>query len=149
MTENFEFYKQIAEEWIPMQKFLGFQLLHVETDFASILIPAREEFIGDPRSLRMHGGLISLAMDATGGTAAFTRLPNLFEDSIATIDLRVDYMSPARMEDLQTDARVLRAGETTIFTDIKTFHPSTPEKVLAVGRAVYNIKPGKAKTQMP
>ncbi len=148
MTESFEFYRQIAEEWIPLQKFLNFKLLHVETGFAAILIPVREEFVGDPRSLRMHGGLISLAMDATGGTAAFTSLPNLFEDSIATVDLRVDYISPARMEDIQTEARVLRAGGTTIFTDLKTFHPTTPDSILAVGRAVYNIKPGKAKTQI-
>lgn len=148
MTESVEFYQQIVEQWIPFHKYMGFRLVQVKSDFASILIPARHEYIGDPRSERLHGGLIALMMDATGGAAAFTRLPNLFEDSIATVDLRVDYMSPARMEDIQTDAQVLRAGETTIFTDIRSYHPSKPEKLIAVGRGVYNIKPGKAKKQI-
>lgn len=148
MTESAEFYTQIVEQWIPFHKYMGFRLLKVESDFAAILIPARPEYVGDPRSERMHGGLIALMMDATGGAAAFTRLPNLYQDSIATVDLRVDYMSPARLEDIQTEAQVLRAGETTIFTDIRSFHPSTPAKTLAVGRGVYNIKPGRAAHQV-
>lgn len=143
MVESAEFYAEIVEQWIPFHKYMGFRLLKVEPDFAAILLPARPEYIGDPRSQRMHGGLIALMMDATGGAAAFTRLPDLYRDSIATVDLRVDYMSPAQLEDIQTEASILRAGETTIFTDIRSFHPSTPDKTLAVGRGVYNIKPGR------
>ncbi|MGF1533115.1 MAG: PaaI family thioesterase [Bernardetiaceae bacterium] len=147
MTETADFYRQIIEQWIPIHQYFGFRLVEVQSDFAVILLPAKPEYVGDPRSQRLHGGMIALMMDATGGAAAFTRLPNLFQDAIATVDLRVDYIAPARLEDIQTEARVLRAGQTTIFTDIKSYHPATPDQILAVGRGVYNIKPGNAKSR--
>lgn len=134
-----DFYRNIFENLIPSHRFLGIKLLDIKDGWARIMVPFREEFIGDPRSKRWHGGLISLAMDSVGGAAGITTLTS-FEDKISTIDIRVDYLRPTTSETLVVEGEIVRSGNRIIATKMKAYHEGSPETLVAEGRAVYNVK---------
>ncbi|MEM7551321.1 MAG: hotdog fold thioesterase [Bacteroidota bacterium] len=135
---NKDIYKHIIEEYIPFHKILGIELLEMENGFASFFIPFKPELVGDPRTNRIHGGVISTAMDAAGGAAGMTTLGSE-KDQISTIDIRVDYLYPGKPEAIITEGRIVRDGKNVIFTKMNAHHPKSKE-IIAEGRAVYRVK---------
>lgn len=134
-----DFYKNIFENIIPSHRFLGIRLMDIKDGWARIRVPFREEFIGDPRSKRWHGGLIALAMDSVGGAAGITTL-NSLEDKISTIDIRVDFLRPSTADSLIAEGEIVRSGNHIIATKMKAYHENSPDILVAEGRAVYSVK---------
>lgn len=62
------------------------------------------------------------------------------EDRTATIDLRVDYQSPAMLEDLIGEGEVRMLGNSIANVHVRLYSASTPDTVQADGRAVFHIK---------
>ncbi len=137
MEQYQQIFIQVIEEMIPFNKFLGFQLEEIRAGFAKIRVSFREEFIGDPRNRRLHGGLSATLIDTVGGAAALTTLTS-FDDQIATIDMRVDYLKPAKAEDLIAEGQILRSGNRIVVCEMKVYQPSSKE-IIAAGKAVYNV----------
>jgi uncharacterized protein (TIGR00369 family) len=129
---------QFFKDFIPFNRFLGIQLTQAQEGWVRLELPFRPEFIGDASRPALHGGVISTLIDTCGGFAVFTAIP--FGEKCSTIDLRVDYLSPGREDTLCAEGQVVRVGNRVGVVDIKCFHPSTPEKMVATGKAVYNIK---------
>jgi uncharacterized protein (TIGR00369 family) len=132
-----EFLKFI-EEMVPFNKFLGVKISEVADGFIRLELPFRPEFIGDQSRPALHGGVISTLIDTCGGFAVWTTIG--LEDRVSTIDLRVDYLLPGSPETLIGEATVVRVGNRVAVTDIRAFHPSAPERTVATGKGVYNIK---------
>ncbi len=63
-------------------------------------VPYSGDIVGDPDTGGVHGGVITALLDTTAGMAARERTAPAAADepgpSIATLDLRIDYMRPAR-----------------------------------------------------
>lgn len=131
-------YKHIIEEAIPFHKVLGLQLVTIELGRVQILIPYKPELVGDPRTDRIHGGVIATAMDAAGGAAAITTLTNT-KDQLSTIDIRVDYLFPGKPEDILVEGTIVKDGKNIIFTQMKAYHAHAQE-LIAEGRAIYKVK---------
>jgi uncharacterized protein (TIGR00369 family) len=129
---------QFFKDFIPFNRFLGIQLTDAKDGWVRLELPFRPEFVGDASRPALHGGVISTLIDTCGGFAVFTSIP--FGEKVSTIDLRVDYLSPGREETLCAEGQVVRVGNRVGVVDIKCFHPSTPDKMVATGKAVYNIK---------
>jgi uncharacterized protein (TIGR00369 family) len=130
--------KQVMEEMIPFNRFLGLRVGHVERGFVRIEIPFRDELVGDPMRPALHGGVISMATDVAGGFAVWTRVENE-ESRVSTIDMRVDYLRPAKLKNLVAEARVVRAGNRVGVADVRVFHPESEDVTIATGKGVYNI----------
>jgi len=126
------------EDLVPFNKFLGIKLARAEEGFVRLELPFRPEFIGDAGRPALHGGVISTTMDACGGFAVWTKIG--FDDRVSTIDLRVDYLAPGRAEAIVVEANVVRVGNRVGVTDMRCFQPSAPERVIATGKGVYNVK---------
>ena len=80
-----------------------------------------------------------LGWPTAGGFAVWTQLASL-EDRVSTIDLRVDYLAPGAPEALYADAKIVRVGNRVGVCDVRCWQPSQPERTVATGKAVYNIK---------
>lgn len=133
------FFKQLMEEEIPLHKFLGIELLEMKQGFGKVRVPFRNEVMGDVRRRRWHGGIIATVMDSVGGFAAGTHLTS-FEDKIATIDIRIDYLRGAKDSAIIVDGTVLRVGNRTVVTTMRAWQEDNNEELLAEGKAVYNIR---------
>ncbi|HBC58029.1 MAG TPA: thioesterase [Gammaproteobacteria bacterium] len=71
-----------------------FQPVYMEPGRAAMKMPYNEEFIGDPSSGSIHGGIITLLMDTVGGMCVMSTIKTM--TPIATLDLRMDYMRPTK-----------------------------------------------------
>ncbi len=129
---------QVIDEMIPVHRFLGITLRDVKPGWAQLYLPYRPELEGDPRSQRMHGGIIACLLDSAGGAAAITTLTGP-DDMISSIDIRVDYLEPAKPDHVIAEGEIVRSGSAIIVTRMKAYHESTGE-LIAEGKAVYRVK---------
>jgi uncharacterized protein (TIGR00369 family) len=66
----------------------------VEGDEVSVALPYADFLVGNPETGVLHGGAVTTLIDATCGSAVFLKLGRLTR--VATLDLRIDYLRPAR-----------------------------------------------------
>jgi uncharacterized protein (TIGR00369 family) len=104
-----------------------------------IQVPWRDELVGDPMKPAMHGGVISALADTAGGMAIWSALENPLL-RVSTIDLRVDYLRPGRLENILAEAKTVRVGRSVGVADIRLFHASARGDTVATGKGVYAIK---------
>lgn len=115
----------------PYQRFLGLTLVRAEEGLVEIRLPFREEFLRQDNSDWLHGGIVSALIDITGDYAIVTKSGT----GVPTIDLRIDYLRPARRGDLVAIARTVRVGRTIGTADVEV--RDTSGVLVAVGRGVY------------
>ncbi|MGH9753638.1 MAG: PaaI family thioesterase [Blastocatellia bacterium] len=115
----------------PYQRFLGLTLVRAEDGLVEIRLPFREEFLRTDGSDWLHGGIISALIDIAGDYAIVTKTGA----GVPTIDLRVDYLRPARRGALFAIARTVRVGRTIGVADVEVRDES--RELVAVGRGVY------------
>jgi uncharacterized protein (TIGR00369 family) len=135
-----EVLRQVMEELIPFNRFLGVKLTAMRKGFARLEIPFRDELVGDPMRPALHGGVLSALGDAAGGAAVWAGI----EDDnarISTIDLRIDYLRPARLATLVAEATVVRVGNRVGVADVRIFNLDEDDvaDTVATVKAVYNI----------
>ena len=129
---------RFMEEEVPFNRHLGFKVLHSEKGFVRVLIPFKQEFIGDPRRPALHGGVFSAVIDACGGLAVWTLFD--VEDLISTVDMRVDYLRPGPDTDIVAESRVVRMGNRVSVVNTVVYPEGKMDEILAEGRAVYNTR---------
>lgn len=78
---------------VPHNRALGLETLELADGIARLRLPHDERLIGDPTTGVLHGGAITALLDACFGAAAF--MAQRTPASLATLDLRIDYLRPA------------------------------------------------------
>ncbi len=137
MSLNVPFIQSFMEEQVAFNKLLGVKLVHAKDGMTCLEIPFRPELIGDPARPALHGGVLSTLVDACGGATIWTRLGP--HDRISTIDLRVDYLRPARLERLLAEGTLLRLGNHVAVAQVKVFHAGGENEPLVIGVVTYNV----------
>ena len=133
-----EVLRQVMEELIPFNRYLGIKLTGVQKGYARLEVPFREELIGDPMRPALHGGVLSALGDAAGGAAVWAGIED--ENArISTIDLRIDYLRPARLVTVVAEATVVRLGNRVGVADVRMFNADAEGDTIATGKGVYNI----------
>ena len=138
----------LFEEQISFNKLMGLKLQALSATQAHVSLAMRTELVGNFSEGRLHGGVISAALDTTGGiavTAALcARYPHeSFEQHAArfaklgTIDLRIDYLRPGISQYFEMRAEVIRLGSRIANTRMEFFDHGG--KLLATGNGVYII----------
>ena len=122
---------------MPANKILCLKIVEITAGSVHILVPFKEEFIGDFIQGRWHGGILAAIADTAGGVAGATALhsPN---DRLNTIDMRIDYLHAAVKADVQAKARIIKQGKTIIKVDVELLQPGNEEPV-ALARCVYSV----------
>ena len=118
---------------------LGVRVVSAGRGTVHLLVPFR------PRSHRrpsqrpaLHGGVLSALADAAGGAALWSGIDD-DRGRVSTIDLRIDYLRPARLEDVHAEATTVRLGKRVGVADVRLFHTTREEETIATGKGVYNI----------
>jgi uncharacterized protein (TIGR00369 family) len=130
--------RQVMEELIPFNRYLGVKLAEAREGYARLEVPFREELIGDPLRPALHGGVLSALADTAGGAAVWTGLADN-DARVSTIDLRVDYLRPARLVTIVAEASVVRLGNRVGVADVRLYNLDAPDVTIATGKGVYNI----------
>ena len=115
----------------PFHRLLGLELVRAEAGLVEIRLPWRDELGRADGSDWYHGGVISALIDIAGDYAVASKLGR----GVPTIDLRVDYLRPARQGELRAVARAVKVGRTVGVADVEL--RDAQGAVVAVGRAAY------------
>jgi uncharacterized protein (TIGR00369 family) len=115
----------------PYIRFLGLEVVRAEKGVVEMRLPFRDEFLRHDGSDWLHGGVISALADIAGDYAVITETAT----GVPTIDMRVDYLRPARRGDLTALGRTVRVGRTVCVADVEI--RDVLGTLVAVGRACY------------
>jgi uncharacterized protein (TIGR00369 family) len=115
----------------PFMRFLGLEIIAAEKGKVEIRLPYREEFLRTDGSDWLHGGVVSALADIAGDYAVITETA----PGVPTIDMRVDYLRPARRGDLTAVGKTVRVGKTISVADVEI--RDSMGALVAVGRACY------------
>lgn len=140
--------KHVFEEMVVFNKVLGLQITHINSEEVRASIAMRPELVGHFSYNRIHGGVISAALDALGGLACMAAIGARHMDEaptqrlhrfakLGTIDLRIDYLRPGIGEHFSLQAEVLRLGSRVANT--RMAFSGADGKLLATGSAAYIV----------
>ncbi|WP_332659534.1 PaaI family thioesterase [Brevundimonas sp.] len=122
---------------------LGFVFDGVEGDRVRIRAPWREDLVGDPDTGVLSGGLVTTLLDHVGGLATWVALGRF--ETLATLDLRVDYMrAAATRRDLIAEARCYRLTRSVGFVRAWAFE-DTAEDPVAAAQMAYMLGSGEGR----
>ncbi len=131
-------FKFLAEKSLFTRTVLQVKILSSSAGMMTMKVPYTPANIGDSvRSPCLHNGILAATIDHVGGFSAWTLLSTT-NQFLATVDLRVDFLSPAPLEDIICDAHVAHKGDKFVRADIVCWNADRSIK-LAIGRALYNI----------
>jgi len=136
-----EIVRNLIEKMVPFNTFLGIECTGIGPGYCRLELAFRPELIGDPMRKALHGGVLSTLIDTCGGAAVWSKVELM--DAVSTVDLRVDFLVPGRQERIVAEAHVVRVGNRVGVVDMRAFLPSAPERTIATGKGVYNVKRGK------
>jgi uncharacterized protein (TIGR00369 family) len=140
--------RDIFEHRIPFNRVLGLQIVELTPDQVSGRIAMKPELVGHFVSNRLHGGVISAALDSMGGLAVMAAIGARHLDEppmqrlhrfakLGTIDLRIDYLRPGLGEHFDLRAEVLRLGSRVASTRMEC--RDAEGKLLSTGAAAYIV----------
>lgn len=126
---------------VPWAKALGFQVTKVEKGRAFALAPWRDDLVGDPDTGIVAGGVITALLDNLCGVATSAALDEF--KSLATLDLRIDYMRPAEPRlDIRGEAECYHVTRSVAFVRAWAYHESR-EKVIATAAGAFALNDPK------
>ena len=135
---KFTYLMEVYEDQIPFNKFLGIKVRTLEKGISSLMVPFREELLGDKTRKTFHGGVISMLITTCGSLSVWSMCS--INDKIVTIDMRVDYIKPAYQGDLIAESRVIHVGNRIGRAHTVIFLENDPGNILVEGNSVYNIR---------
>ncbi|MDR6300385.1 hotdog fold thioesterase [Mesonia maritima] len=138
MEINKEFIIKMAENLIPLHRFLGLKVIELEEGFARVKVPFKKEVVGDIRNDRWHGGIIATVMDSVGGIVGSTYSTST-KDKMATIDMRIDYLKAAKDAALIVEGELVRLGNRIMVVRMRAFSEGEEDTLIAEGKGVYNF----------
>lgn len=90
--------EQIAQMWNARGKGLithmALEIEEVSTEGVRVRMPFNPDFCVDAEQSLLHGGILTALLDSVFGLANFVAIEGV--STMATLDLRVDYLRPAR-----------------------------------------------------
>jgi uncharacterized protein (TIGR00369 family) len=105
----------------PYHRFLGFEVVRMDSGTAEIRLPFRPDFLRQDGSEWLHGGITAALIDITGDAA----IHSVVGTGVPTIDIRIDYLRPAKGE-LYATAKAVRTGRIIAVADIEVHNADWP-----------------------
>jgi uncharacterized protein (TIGR00369 family) len=138
----------LFEQQIQFNRVLGLKLAAVGANGPTLRFDMRPELVGHYLYGRLHGGVISATLDATGGFALMWAIAEKHANEssaqvmqrfakLGTIDLRVDYLRPGLGKHFIATAEVMRLGGRVGTTQMKLVNDDGT--LIATAAAAYVV----------
>src|SRR3974390_2005453 len=118
-------------------QWLGLKVNVVHDDGIELTAKWREEWVVNPERRHTHGGVLAALVDLAADWAMVKKTGR----GVPTVDMRVDYHSPAMPGDLTLRGKVVRMGGTVSTAEAMIL--DAQGKLLASGRGPYLTAPPK------
>jgi len=149
MTQNDEWVAQLRERApdmmraSPYARSLASEIERLDRGEVVVRLPYQDAFVGDPGTGVIAGGVVTALLDQSCGWAVWSSLDSF--TSIATLDLRIDYMRPARpREALKAKAECYKLGRSIAFVRGLAYEDDPADPVAAAqGTFVINSDRGR------
>jgi uncharacterized protein (TIGR00369 family) len=116
---------------------LGIETVGFETDVAILKTPYRPELVGDPDTGVIAGGVVTTLLDHACGQSVLAALGE--PTSIATLDLRIDYMRAAEPgRDLFCRAHCYKLTRSVAFVRASAYDDD-PDDPVATAQAAFML----------
>jgi uncharacterized protein (TIGR00369 family) len=115
----------------PFHQWLGLEVIAVHPDGVELKATWREEWVVNPERRYTHGGVLAALIDLAADYALVSRTGR----GVPTIDMRVDYHSPAMPGDLTLRGNVVKWGSQFAVAEAQIFDQQG--KLVASGRGTY------------
>ena len=117
-----------ALETLPHNAKLGIRMVEIVPGRCTTYIEFRPELVGDPNRGVLHGGVVTTLVDATAGAAVYASIPR--DTSLATLDMRIDYLKPALPDKrLYATAELYRLTRRIAFVRASAYQDSPENQV--------------------
>lgn len=124
---------------IPHSNALGMRFVSSSQDHATLAIDYAEHLVGDPDTGVIHGGAITALLDNAAGMVARPADLDRTTASIATLDLRIDYMGSATPgQAVFADAHCFRRTKNVAFVRGRAYQTS-PDEPIATCTATFML----------
>jgi len=128
----------------PQAQALGMEVVSIEEGTATLKVPYREDLVGDPDNGVIAGGVVTTLLDHTCGYAVFASLKE--PAPIVTLDLRIDYMRPARPHHaLFAHAHCYKVTKSVAFVRAQAYDEDPADPVATVQAAFMLNRDGAPK----
>jgi len=118
-------------------QWLGLKVTALDDDGIELTATWREEWVVNPERRYTHGGVLAALVDLGADWAMLKKTGR----GVPTIDLRVDYHSPATPGDLTVRGRVVRMGRQVSTAEASVY--DSGGRLVASGRGTYLTAPPK------
>jgi uncharacterized protein (TIGR00369 family) len=147
MTTPLETMRSMGPQLImasPQTRALGAEVVSIEQAHATLKLPYRADLVGDPDTGVIAGGAVTTLLDHTCGQAVWAALAEF--TSIATLDLRIDYMRAAEPgKDIIAHAHCYKLTRSVAFVRAQAYDDD-PADPIATAQAAFmlNSNAGRA-----
>ncbi|MEQ8746711.1 PaaI family thioesterase [Pyruvatibacter sp.] len=127
VQKRLDMMRDMLIDHVPHARAIGLEVVAAEKGMCRMKVAYAPHLIGNPDTGVMHGGVITSMLDNACGVAVQMALGE--PSSIATLDLRIDYMRPATPRlDVIGEARCYKVTKSVAFVRGTAFHddPSDP-----------------------
>jgi len=136
------------ENQSPHASFLGLEIVSLEHSRGVMRIPYHAELAGNATSGVLHGGVITTVLDAVCGLSVIAALDRTA--TIATLDLRIDYLKPATPGSAVTAAgHCYKVTRNICFVRAQAYHddPDDPIAHCAATFMITSERTGEARAE--
>lgn len=116
----------------PFHRLLGLTVTQVRPGEVEVVLPYADRLLAGTTAPYIHGGAIAALIDVAGNFAIIAATGR----DIPTIDLRVDYLRPARGGALRAVGRAVKVGRRLGVADVEVFDEAG--QTVALGRGLFS-----------
>ena len=145
-TKDTERFAMIANIWNSRAKGLiaemGLKIERADRQGVQIRMPFNPDFCLDEEGTMLHGGVLTALLDSSFGLSNFLAINDV--QTMATLDLRVDYLRPASSRaDVIVFAECYRQTRHIAFGSGKVWFDTGDRAEVARGSAAFALTRGK------
>ena len=145
MTSNLDMMRQFASQMMnasPQANAIGMETMSIDLGEAVLRVPFRPELVGNPDTGVIAGGVVTTLLDHSCGQAAMAAMSTF--SSLATLDLRIDYMRPAAPgADIFCHAHCYKLTRSVAFVRAQAYDRDRDDPV-ATAQAAFMLTSGRS-----